>query len=479
MRRFWSNEKGSMIVMFAVALIPVLALMGAAIDYSRASLARTKMQGALDATALFLSRLPANTSQDELNTKGTQFFYANYTESDVLDIQLTITPAVTPGKLNLTANGTYNPIMVNVAGVTSFPVGTTTEVKWGNSRLRVSLVLDVTGSMSSDGKMDALKPATKNLLTMLKNAAITSGDVYVSIIPFNKDVAVDPVNWNSDWVKFDWLEPNGTKALNSWDALRGTCACAGTTVCTTQFTNRNSCEGAHLYRCSKPQYTGQTSCQNNGGTWSSTPIYSFTGVWTPADHATWNGCIMDRDKDPVGTADFDTKNTAPTSLDPRTQFPAEQFASCPARMMSLSYDWIALNLKVDELAPVGNTNQGIGIQWGWQSLTSAPFTIPAFDPNYVHKHVIILMSDGVNTQNRWSSSASAIDAREAITCVNAKAANIIIYTVQVNTGGDPLSTVLRDCATDLTKFFQLTSASQIITTFDQIGTELSNLHLSQ
>ena len=134
---------------------------------------------------------------------------------------------------------------------------------------------------------------------------------------------------------------------------------------------------------------------------------------------------------------------------------------------------------IDSLSPTGNTNQGIGLQWGWQSLTSAPFTIPAYEANYVYKHIIILMSDGVNTQNRWSSSSSAIDAREAITCTNAKATGVVIYTVQVNTGGDPLSTVLRDCATDTNKFFQLTSASQMITTFEQIGTELANLHLSQ
>jgi Flp pilus assembly protein TadG len=86
MRRFWSDKKGSMIVMFAVALVPVLALMGAAIDYSRASLARTKMQGALDATALFLSRLPAGTTQEDLTSKALVFFFANYTETDVLSI---------------------------------------------------------------------------------------------------------------------------------------------------------------------------------------------------------------------------------------------------------------------------------------------------------------------------------------------------------------------------------------------------------
>jgi Flp pilus assembly protein TadG len=475
MRRFWSNEKGSLIVMFAVALIPVLALMGAAIDYSRASLARTKMQGALDATGLFLSRLPGSTSQEDLNAKAAVFFFANYTESDVLDIQLTITPALLPGTLNLTANGTYNPILVNVAGVTSFPVGTKTEVKWGNSRLRVSLVLDVTGSMSSAGKITALKTAAKNLLTSLKDAATTNGDVYVSIIPFSKDVAVATSNFNADWVKFDWLEGDGTKALISWAATNGTC----TPSSVASYTPRNTCETSHsIGSCSIPQWTSKNSCQNHSGTWTTTNV---TGVWVPntPSASNWNGCITDRDKDPVATANYDTKNTAPDPLVSGTKFPAEQYSSCPTAMMGLSYDWTALNQKIDALSPAGNTNQAVGLAWGWQSLTSAPFTIPAFDSNYVYKHVIILLSDGLNTEDRWYTSASSINARQTITCNNVKAAGVVLYTVQVNTGGDPTSTVLQQCATDSTKFFMLTSASQMITTFDQIGTELSNLHLSQ
>jgi hypothetical protein len=42
--------------------------------------------------------------------------------------------------------------------------------------------------MASDGKMDALKTASHNLLTQLKNAAVHAEDVYVSIVPFSKDV---------------------------------------------------------------------------------------------------------------------------------------------------------------------------------------------------------------------------------------------------------------------------------------------------
>ena len=38
--------------------------------------------------------------------------------------------------------------------------------------------------------MTALKTATTNLLTQLQNAVTNDGDVYVSIVPFSKDVNV-------------------------------------------------------------------------------------------------------------------------------------------------------------------------------------------------------------------------------------------------------------------------------------------------
>jgi len=66
-----------------------------------------------------------------------------------------------------------------------------------------------------------------------------------------------------------------------------------------------------------------------------------------------------------------------------------------------------------------------------------------------------------------------------MTCTNVKAAGITLYTVQVNTGGDPTSTLLQNCASDSSKFFLLTSSSQIVTTFCQIGTALSNLRVAK
>ena len=96
-------------------------------------------------------------------------------------------------------------------------------------------------------------------------------------------------------------------------------------------------------------------------------------------------------------------------------------------MMPLSEDWTALNTKVDAMTPTGNTNVTIGMAWGFQLLMPvAPFNAPAFAPDL--DKVLIILTDGDNTQNRWSSSQSSIDARTTKVCDNVKAANIrVLY----------------------------------------------------
>jgi hypothetical protein len=66
-----------------------------------------------------------------------------------------------------------------------------------------------------------------------------------------------------------------------------------------------------------------------------------------------------------------------------------------------------------------------------------------------------------------------------MTCDSIKAAGITLYTIQVNTGGDPTSALLRDCASDSKKFFLLTSANAIVTTFEAIASQLSQLRVAK
>jgi Flp pilus assembly protein TadG len=420
--RFWNSRHGSVAPLAALAIVPLIGAVGAAIDYSRANAARTDFQAALDSTALALSKQAAIDSNTDLQTAATSMFNAVFHRPDVQNVTVTATFSSTVGsKLVLSGSGTIPADFVNFLGVDNIKVSASSTSTWGNTRLRVALVLDNTGSMGQSGKMDALKTATQNLLTQLQNAATTPDDVYVSIVPFNKDVNVGASNADAPWLRWDLWEASNGSCSNSW-------------------------------------YHSQSSCTSHGDT------------WTPASHTSWNGCVTDRDQN------YDTTNDAP--LAGATLYPAEQYSSCPAQLMGLSNDWTALSSKVTAMQPNGNTNQAIGLQMGWQSLTASPFTIPAMDPNYHYTQAIILLSDGLNTEDRWYSSASSIDARQQTTCDNLKAAGIVVYTVQVNTGGDPTSTLLKNCASDSSKFFLLTSSTQIVTTFNQIGTALSNLRLA-
>ena len=165
---------------------------------------------------------------------------------------------------------------------------------------------------------------------------------------------------------------------------------------------------------------------------------------------------------------------------PASQYAAEQYGSCPQAVMGLSYNWSGMTSLVNNMSPAGNTNQAIGLQLGWMSLVGGgPFTVPAMQSGYNYSQIIILLTDGLNTQDRWYTSQNSIDARQQMTCNNIKAAGVTLYTIQVNTGGDPTSTLLQNCASTSDKFYLLTSASQIITAFTAIGTNLTQLRVAR
>ena len=69
--RFAGAERGNIAVLFAIALVPVLSFVGAAVDYTRANAARTSMQAALDSTALMLSKdlSDGTITASQINTK--------------------------------------------------------------------------------------------------------------------------------------------------------------------------------------------------------------------------------------------------------------------------------------------------------------------------------------------------------------------------------------------------------------------------
>jgi Flp pilus assembly protein TadG len=433
LKSFRAATRGSAATMFGITLVPAIGLVGASVDYSRMNAAKAGMQQAVDATALLLSREAALDTDPVLQANAAKYFKANFNRPEATNVTAS---AVYAGggsaQLTVNASATVPTTIMKIFGQQSVTITGSATAKWGNSRVRVALVLDNTGSMSSDNKIGALKTATKNLLTQLKSAGANSGDVFVSIIPFSKDVNLGPGNFAEPWI--DWTE---------WEANNGT--------------------------CSKSDYHTKSKCLNKSGT------------WTPASHDTWNGCVMDRGgssaPDPLA---YDTNVLPPAPPATASMFAAEQFSSCAQEVMGLNDNWTAMTTLVDGMTPGGNTNQAIGLALGWMSLVGGgPFTVPPKDPTYEYADVIVLLTDGLNTEDRWYNSQSSIDARQKLTCDNLRASNITVYTVQVNTGNDPTSTLLKNCATDKSKFFLLTSSNQMVVTFNTIGIELSRLFVAR
>src|SRR5664280_1262500 len=589
LRAFRVAHAGNVAITFAFATLPIIAGVGFAVDYSHANAVKVALQAALDSTALMISKEASTDTSSQLQTNAQKYFLALFTRPEAKNVTVTAsftTDGGTAVVMNATADVPTS--LLGIIGYGTITVATSSTAKWGSNLLRVALVLDNTGSMADAGKMSALQSATKSLLTQLQTAVTNAGDVYVSIVPFVKDVNLGAGNYTSNYLYWGTLAQDPTLAdNNSWDALNGSCsigtysprsACvaqascslsgynsqnsctaagtcsisgknsqssctsAGTcsisgsghnsqSTCTTGtcsisgHSTQSSCTGAgtcslsgHSTQssctsagvCSKSQYTTSSTCSQHNGTWTAgvwtagvwtapgtwtvgvwTPGVWTQATWTPYNHSTWTGCVMDRGSsggpDTVGNYDTNVGSTDVTINS--SLYPADQYnSSCPQAVMGLNYNWTSMKSMVDNMSPSGSTNQAIGLQLGWMSLVGGgPFSVPAYKTGYTYSKIIILLTDGLNTQDRWYGDGSSlgtsddakIDAREALTCTNAKAAGITLYTIQVNTGGDPTSTLLQNCASTSDKFYLLTSASQIITAFTQIGTNLSQLRVAR
>jgi hypothetical protein len=85
------------------------------------------------------------------------------------------------------------------------------------------------------------------------------GDVYVSIVPFVKDVNLGASNWNANWIYWgSATQDPGETDNTSWEALHGTCDSNST-----YNNDRNRCRTRRGV-CSNTTFTRQSTCTTNG-----------------------------------------------------------------------------------------------------------------------------------------------------------------------------------------------------------------------
>jgi Flp pilus assembly protein TadG len=138
--RFAKSNEGNIAVIFAVAILPVLGLVGAAIDYSRASKARTSMQAAMDSTALMLSSdlTQGLITPSQINTKAQAYFAALLTDKAAkpVSVSATYTPGTssTGATIQINGSGSITTDFMRVVGFPNMNFNTTSTTTWGASK---------------------------------------------------------------------------------------------------------------------------------------------------------------------------------------------------------------------------------------------------------------------------------------------------------------------------------------------------------
>ncbi len=581
-RDFLRSKRGNVAMMFAVALVPLMIGAGAGLDFTRAMLVRQQMAEALDAAALAIGSTTGLT-QSSAQDLAQKYFNANYTvdktEYGSPTVSIPSSGYNSTGSVVITATDAMPTVLMKLAGITSLPVTTTSNVVWGQSKLWVALVLDNSGSMSNGdstgSKMSALQSASHQLLGILQNAASSPGDVKVGIVPFTRSINIGASSYVSstsiDWGEWDappvapginatYAVPNtrfGNPSTISFEAWGPGDSCPFTTssngqmspfgfYCLPNGTNQSnsnristiaSSGSTKGYICpgiDSGSYNTDHNARYYNGCWTSTAgagtvqvakgssatcsgfsssncscsgsgsnktctTKKWVHTWVPNNHSTWSGCVTDRQRSGVQTmttaglrpapiTNYDETNMQPSGTTPDTQFPAENPSSCPgATVTTMGYDWTNLGLQIDAMSPGGSTNQAIGIEHGWQMLTTgAPYGTPSLPANT--SRYIIMVSDGLNTQDRWwgngftegTTQDGYIDDHEEAACDAAKADGVIIYAIYVNVGnvsGAGDSAPLAYCASDATKYYALTSNSAVVSTFNQIAQQITNVRV--
>lgn len=182
-------------------------VVGAAVDYSRASQRRADLQSATDAAALAVGRAAIELGRLDNKEQARQVFDAGFRPKGGA-VVTRFDVAQTTSRITIDVDASIPLAFAGVLGMTSMTANARAVVPLDDVTIEVALVLDNTGSMASSGKMTALKTAANNLITKLQNASVVNTKVKIALVPFTTHVNVAPIDPVPSWVRIWTNDPD-------------------------------------------------------------------------------------------------------------------------------------------------------------------------------------------------------------------------------------------------------------------------------
>ena len=499
-RRAPADQSGAYAMLFALSMIPIVAATGLAVDYGRAQVVRGELQHAVDAAALASAR-KSNLEEAELQTYAETFIAANSSfDLDNLDVNVTKTDT----GIAVSATTITKTYLLPVLGYDQVSLSASSGVMVGTGDIEVALVLDVTGSMCSDGvgpctsgpKLDGLKSAAQALVDTVVTGDQSQRSTRVSLVPFSTRVRVGP-------------DGGGTALMDAMTGLDPTWS--GWYDQCTSGSGGGGSEDDGGWVCHASQAIPVAD-------WKIMPcvtdrFYNSTDSYGATDAAPGPGTWLNAhggDRFPVS---YDSANspiasgTGTSAADPSPFWNYVPDGDCADvaednELLPLTSDKQVLSDRIDALQAFGSTSGALGAAMGWYTLSpnwngvftgsSAPRTYADLTPDPQTgvpqlKKAVVLMTDGVfNTYRGWKGADQQTVSDWAVeVCENMHQAGIEVYTVGfalnelTNAERTIAEQTLHACSTDASHYYDASTVAELTQAFQAIGSRLSALRITQ
>ncbi len=171
-RRMGRDERGNVFVLFGAAAIPLLLIMGGAIDLARFTRYKAELANTVDAAALALARDHFSYTAAQAKDFVNDYVNAHGITDDKFGITSISVTKLSNG-FRVTTDANMKTIFLPLTGFTAggkpisgMAMDIVSEVATESKRLEVAIVLDNSGSMAGT-KLSTLKDAATSLVSML------------------------------------------------------------------------------------------------------------------------------------------------------------------------------------------------------------------------------------------------------------------------------------------------------------------------
>jgi Flp pilus assembly protein TadG len=196
-RLLTQDEKGNVAMIFAIAALPLFAVIGAAIDYTGAERDRGAMQSVVDGASVVGAKISMNATDGEVETAIRNYLTANL---PVAFRQLPFEYLISQDRRTVSVRmaSSRETTFLRVIGQNTIDYATFSEAVGGLNRAEVVLALDFTGSMGNN--VVTLKDGAKELLDIIYEGKETSQHVYTAVVPYVASVNIGNSARSMSWM---------------------------------------------------------------------------------------------------------------------------------------------------------------------------------------------------------------------------------------------------------------------------------------